>query len=149
VRGAPARAGVRIETRLAPALPKVLADAVLLRRILENLVSNAVESLENGAGEVVVETATAPRAGESPLVRIVVGDTGKGMTERELAKAFDDFFTTKAQGTGLGLSIVRRLVADLDGTLRVETGPGTGSRFTIELPAASTQHATRSTQPVS
>lgn len=149
VRGAPARAGVRIETRLAPALPKVLADAVLLRRILENLVSNAVESLENGAGEVVVETATAPRAGESPLVRIVVGDTGKGMTERELAKAFDDFFTTKAQGTGLGLSIVRRLVADLDGTLRVETGPGTGSRFTIELPAASTQRATRSTQSVS
>ena len=136
VRGAPPREGVRIETNLASGLPSVRAEAVLLRRILENLVSNAVESLENGHGDVSVETSFVPRAGESSLVRIVVADTGKGMSERELARAFDDFFTTKAQGTGLGLSIVRRLVADLEGTLRVETGPGTGSRFTIELPAA-------------
>jgi len=52
-----------------------------------------------------------------------------------LDRAFDDFYTTKDGGTGLGLSVVRRLVSDLGGTLRVETKPGQGSRFIVELPA--------------
>jgi signal transduction histidine kinase len=58
------------------------------------------------------------------------------MTRAELERAFDDFYTTKPDGTGLGLSIVRRLVQDLGGTLRVETEPGSGSTFTVELPGA-------------
>jgi signal transduction histidine kinase len=70
------------------------------------------------------------------------------MSEQELARAFDDFVTTKAGGTGLGLSVVRRLVADLHGSLRVESAPGAGTTFTIELPAAprrtSTEAARRS-----
>ena len=57
------------------------------------------------------------------------------MSEEELSHAFDDFYTTKAEGTGLGLSVVRRLTADLDGSLRVESEPGRGTTFTIELPA--------------
>jgi signal transduction histidine kinase len=57
------------------------------------------------------------------------------MTKPELDKAFDDFFTTKAGGTGLGLSIVRRLVLDSNGSLKVETEPGEGSTFIVELPA--------------
>ena len=67
-------------------------------------------------------------------VRIVVGDTGRGMSEEQLARAFDDFFTTKPDGTGLGLSVVRRLTTDLDGSVRVESAPGQGTVFTIELP---------------
>ncbi|HUF27711.1 MAG TPA: HAMP domain-containing sensor histidine kinase [Gemmatimonadaceae bacterium] len=136
-----AGAGAEVRTSLAPSLPVVLADDVVLRRILENLVGNAVESLEDKPGEVSVETTPVARAGAPPVVHIVVADTGKGMTERELARAFDDFYTTKSSGTGLGLSIVRRLVVDLEGTLRVETGPGTGTRFTIELPAAAERAA--------
>jgi two-component system sensor histidine kinase HydH len=58
------------------------------------------------------------------------------MSRKELDHAFDDFYTTKAGGTGLGLSIVRRLVLDLNGSLRVETEPGAGTSFVIELPAA-------------
>jgi signal transduction histidine kinase len=58
------------------------------------------------------------------------------MTREELDRAFADFHTTKPAGTGLGLSVVRRLVGDLGGTLRVETRPGEGSTFTVELPAA-------------
>ena len=61
-------------------------------------------------------------------------DTGRGMNADELNRAFDDFYTSKSTGTGLGLSVVRRLVADLGGTLRVETEPGKGSRFIVELP---------------
>jgi two-component system sensor histidine kinase HydH len=62
-------------------------------------------------------------------------DSGRGMSREELERAFDDFYTTKSSGTGLGLSVVRRLVSDLGGTLRVETAPGQGSRFIVELPA--------------
>ncbi|HEV8177198.1 MAG TPA: ATP-binding protein, partial [Gemmatimonadales bacterium] len=68
-------------------------------------------------------------------VRISVTDTGPGMTRKELDHAFDDFYTTKPEGTGLGLSIVRRLILDLNGSLRVETEPGSGTRFVVELPA--------------
>jgi signal transduction histidine kinase len=56
------------------------------------------------------------------------------MREEELARAFDDFYTTKQDGSGLGLSVVRRLTADLNGSLRVESEPGRGTTFTIELP---------------
>jgi signal transduction histidine kinase len=58
------------------------------------------------------------------------------MTKSEIDRAFDDFYTTKAGGTGLGLSIVRRLVLDASGALLVESEPGKGSKFIVELPAA-------------
>jgi signal transduction histidine kinase len=61
-------------------------------------------------------------------------DEGPGMTQQELNRAFEDFFTTKPEGTGLGLSVVQRLVGDLGGSLRVETAPGRGTRFVIGLP---------------
>lgn len=134
----------QLELRLSEQLPEVRADAVVLRRILENLVGNAVESLESRAGSVTVSTDRGPtRApgeaggsnGAGAAVRITVSDTGRGMTRDEMDHAFDDFYTTKEHGTGLGLSVVRRLVMDLHGTLRVETEPGVGSRFTVELPA--------------
>ena len=58
------------------------------------------------------------------------------MTKAELDRAFEAFHTTKAGGTGLGLAIVRRLVQDLNGSLRVETAPGTGTTFFIDFPGA-------------
>ena len=77
----------------------------------------------------------ATSRGANGGVRIVVADTGRGMNEKEIAQAFDDFYTTKAEGTGLGLSVVRRLTADMNGSVRVESEPGRGTTFTIELPA--------------
>ena len=68
-------------------------------------------------------------------VRLTVQDSGPGMSPDELERAFRDFYTTKPDGTGLGLSVVRRLVADLGGALRVETEPGRGSRFIVEIPS--------------
>jgi len=68
-------------------------------------------------------------------VRIAVSDTGRGMSKSELDRAFDDFYTTKPGGTGLGLSIVRRLILDSKGSLKVETEPSKGSKFTVEIPA--------------
>jgi signal transduction histidine kinase len=125
--------GTVLRTELTPGLPPALGDSLMLRRILENLVGNAVDSLASrpeGTVTVTTEPADAAR------VRISVADTGSGMTRQELDHAFDDFYTTKPQGTGLGLSIVRRLILDLNGTLKVETEPGAGTRFVVELPAA-------------
>ncbi len=126
-----------LRTELADELPAVQTDPVVLRRILENLVGNALDSLESRSGTVTVLTARAAGADDGrPVVRITVADTGKGMSGEELNRAFDDFYTTKPGGTGLGLSIVRRLVLDANGALRVETEPGGGSKFIVELPGA-------------
>jgi len=124
-----------LRTELADELPAVHTDPVVLRRILENLVGNALDSLESRSGTVTLLTARAAGADDGrPVVRITVADTGKGMSREELNRAFDDFYTTKPGGTGLGLSIVRRLVLDANGALRVETEPGGGSKFIVELP---------------
>jgi signal transduction histidine kinase len=121
---------------LAEGLPAARVDALVLRRILENLIGNAIDSLaaRGGAGCVRVSTDRGPASDGIPMVRVTVADTGRGMTNDELNRAFDDFYTTKPGGTGLGLSIVRRLVLDANGALRVETQPGAGSTFCVELP---------------
>jgi two-component system nitrogen regulation sensor histidine kinase NtrY len=116
----------------------VLSDRLVLRRILENLVGNALDSLAaRPGGGVVVSTEAFIQDGAQAQVRVIVADTGAGMSRAELDRAFEDFYTTKEGGTGLGLSIVRRLVLDLGGILRVDTEPGAGTRVTIELPAMS------------
>ncbi len=112
----------------------VLADPLSLRRVLENLTDNAIDSLKKSSGHVAIETALVPGDAGPRRVRIVVSDTGVGMDEDQMAKIFDDFYSTKPNGTGLGLSIVRRLVMDLDGSIHVESKEGEGSRFIIELP---------------
>ena len=119
-----------VRTKLADGLPPVSADALVLRRVIENLVSNALDSLDGKAGTVTVTTEKG-----KDIVRISVSDTGRGMSKSELDRAFDDFHTTKPGGTGLGLSIVRRLVLDSNGSLKVETEPGEGSTFIVEIPA--------------
>ena len=118
-----------VRTKLAENLPPVSADGLVLRRVIENLLSNAVDSLEGKAGTVMVTTE-----GGNGVVRIAVSDTGRGMSKSELDRAFDDFYTTKPGGTGLGLSIVRRLILDSKGSLKVETEPGKGSTFIVEIP---------------
>jgi two-component system nitrogen regulation sensor histidine kinase NtrY len=133
--GVAEREGLRLETSLADGLPQVRGDAVMLRRIIENLVENAVESLGDGPGTVRVATTSA-NGGSSGVV-LTVSDTGPGMTRAQLDRAFEDFFTTKPGGTGLGLSIVRRLVLDLEGALRVDTAPGKGAAFRVEFPPSS------------
>jgi signal transduction histidine kinase len=127
--------GITVETRLAEAPPAVRADPVVMRRVLENLVSNAVEALDGRPGRIALATSLVGEAGER-RVRITVSDTGRGMTRDELERVFEDFYTTKPAGTGLGLTVVRRLLVDLGGSVRVDTAPGQGSTFTVEIPVA-------------
>jgi signal transduction histidine kinase len=116
-------------TLAVPAEPLMLrTDPLVVRRVLENLTKNALESLGPGGGRVTL--GVEPTADG---VRLRVTDTGPGMTREQLDRAFEAFYTTKPAGTGLGLAIVRRLVADLGGTLKVETAPGHGATFVVEL----------------
>jgi signal transduction histidine kinase len=123
-----------LSLHLGEGLAEAKIDPLALRRVLENLVSNAVDSLDSQSGVVTVSTSREAEGDQPPAARVVVEDTGKGMTESELERAFQDFYSTKPGGTGLGLSIVRRLVTDAGGRLRVETSPGAGSRFIVDLP---------------
>jgi signal transduction histidine kinase len=133
--------GTELRAQLSERLPPVLGDSLMLRRILENLLGNAVESLAGRQGGVIT-VSTEDIRGNPARVRITVADTGPGMSREQLDRAFDDFYTTKPGGTGLGLSIVRRLVMDLDGSLRVETEPEAGTRIILELPMVPTLPAT-------
>ena len=128
--------GTGLSLDLSEQLPTILGDGLMLRRILENLLNNAIDSVTGRPGGLVtVSTEPSGDRNHATGVRIIVADTGSGMTRTELDHAFDDFYTTKPQGTGLGLSIVRRLILDLNGTLRVETEPGAGTRIVVELPS--------------
>jgi signal transduction histidine kinase len=131
---AQAREHVEVATHLASNLPRVIGDPIAFRRILENLVANAVDSLESKPGRVVISTEPIQRDGE-PATRMTVADTGRGMSSDEASKIFNDFYTTKEGGTGLGLSIVRRLVMDLQGTIGVDSTPRQGTRIVVEIPA--------------
>ncbi len=132
LRPPPGPENVELRSQLLDHLPPVRADALALRRVIQNLLGNAVDSLEGKPGTVTIATERGPDG----TVRLLVSDTGRGMSKAEVDRAFDDFYTTKQGGTGLGLSIVRRLVLDAHGTLRVESHPGKGSKFIVELPSA-------------
>jgi signal transduction histidine kinase len=134
VRAAQGHEDVEFATDL-PSVPPVVGDPVALRRILENLIANAVDSLESKQGRITVSTQVVDRDGGLPAVQVTVADTGRGVSADEAGRIFNDFYTTKEGGTGLGLSIVRRLVMDLHGTLGVDSAPGRGTRVIIDIPA--------------
>jgi len=88
--------GVVVQRQLQDRLPHVVGDELMVRRILENLVGNAIDSTAGRAGaSVTVTTEPVEPAGEPPRVRIIVADTGSGMTQADLQRAFDDFYSTK------------------------------------------------------
>jgi signal transduction histidine kinase len=138
VRAEQGRDRAEFAVQLQANVPAVSGDPISLRRILENLTVNAVESLESKPGQVRVSSETIDRDGER-RVRITVADTGRGMSKEETGRIFADFYTTKEGGTGLGLSIVRRLVMDLGGAVTVESEPGKGTQILVEIPSVNVE----------
>lgn len=128
--------GGPVRLTLARDLGRVLADPVGLRRIVENLVSNACESLTDPTAVVRVRTGTVTDEGRNLVVELVVADEGRGIAAAELDRIFDHFYTTKSGGSGLGLSIVKRLVTDFGGSIAVASEPGRGTSFTLRFPTA-------------
>ncbi|MHB8763068.1 MAG: GAF domain-containing protein [Deferrisomatales bacterium] len=113
--------------------PKLEGDPEKLKQLFLNLAINALEATPDG-GEVHL-WADALRAGGSRWVRVVVKDTGAGMSAETRDQIFNPFFTTKNEGTGLGLSIVHSIAHQHGGRVDVESAPGKGTRFIVDLPA--------------
>jgi two-component system, NtrC family, nitrogen regulation sensor histidine kinase NtrY len=121
---------VRIDQRYAPGVPLVRLDPEQIRRVIINLVDNAIEAMER-RGAIVLETQLDPSNG---LVRVMVSDNGPGIPAAEREKLFLPYYSTKRRGSGLGLAIVRRIIAEHGGSIDVGDNTPRGTRFTIELP---------------
>ncbi len=121
---------VRFERRFAEDLPKVRVDGEQIRRVIINLVDNAIEAM-NRSGAITIETQHDEAAG---MVRLMVADNGPGISPDEREKLFMPYYSTKRRGSGLGLAIVRRIVAEHGGTIEAGENQPRGTKFTIELP---------------
>lgn len=128
------RKGLRLAMRGA-AGTLARTDPMLLQRILRNLLSNAIKYTESGRVEVSVQDLAG-------MLRVTVSDTGPGIPEAEQERIFEEFYQLsnperdRTKGLGLGLAIVRRLTELLDIELQLQSTPGGGSRFSIDVPAA-------------
>ncbi len=122
---------VRLEHVFGADVPPVRIDPEQIRRVMINLVDNAIEAMERH-GRIVVETQ---RDEANHLVRVLVADDGPGIPPAEREKLFLPYYSTKRRGSGLGLAIVRRIIAEHGGSIDVGDNVPRGTRFTIELPA--------------
>jgi len=121
---------VELRSRFAAALPLVSVDPEQIRRVLINIVDNAVEAMSQ-RGAIDIETHHVPA---ESVVRIVVADNGPGIPKEEREKLFLSYYSTKQRGSGLGLAIVRRIVTEHGGSVIVTENEPRGTRFVIELP---------------
>lgn len=130
---------VVVEREIAPDLPPVRGDAVLLRRALTNLLANAIKYSE--ANCWVCVQADAVRGKHGAEVRIMLRDRGMGIASGDVPHIFEPFFRAQSvvdaqiHGSGLGLSLVRHIVQAHRGRISVDSAPGQGSTFTVCLPA--------------
>lgn len=120
--------GIALGVAPGGGLPAVRADEVLLRRVLDNLVKNALEAVPAGNGRVVLSAAPS----DGGTVCIAVDDNGAGIAEG--LDVFRLFETTKPEGTGIGLAVARQLVEAHGGSIAHAPRAGGGTRFTIVLP---------------
>ena len=121
---------VEVVRRFDDGLPLVRLDGEQFKRVVINLIDNAIEAMEH-RGQIAVETS---RDDAHALVRVVVADDGPGIPAGERDKLFLPYYSTKRRGSGLGLAIVRRIVAEHGGNVEVSDNVPRGTRFTIELP---------------
>jgi len=133
-----ARVSIALRLALDESLPPIDADPDLLHRALSNLVLNALDAMSD-SGILTVRTSATPEH-----VRIEISDTGSGLTKEECDRLFTPYYTTKRHGTGLGLAIVQSVVSDHHGSISVESAPGKGTTFRIDLPRTSSTSAASS-----
>lgn len=134
------RQHVTCSAEVATELPPVEADRQQLQEVFNHLIDNALQAMPSGGGLSVRAFLMEPSKGGSSegRVGVEIADTGCGIDPDHLAQIFQPFFTTKksGQGTGLGLAIVQETIRSLGGQILVESEPGKGTRFILQLPIA-------------
>jgi signal transduction histidine kinase len=126
---------IEVQLELAEGLPTIWADPHQLHQVLVNLIANAHHALRQSPRPRTLAIRTAHEAERDRLI-LVVADSGPGVPPEIRSRIFDPFFTTKpvGQGTGLGLSLSAGVIVEHGGTLHLESTPGTGATFRIEIP---------------
>jgi signal transduction histidine kinase len=120
-------------------IPTVVADREALRSVFTNLVINAVEAIDGEGGRISIKLSNE----EANSVKVEITDSGCGIAAQDISKVFEPYFSTKDTGTGLGLAIVKKAVDDHGGTISVTSKEGSGTTFTIILPAKENTYATK------
>jgi signal transduction histidine kinase len=130
---------VTARLELDEGLSKIEADPAQLHRAAQNLVLNALDAMPAG-GVLTVRTMCSDAPQSASSVRLEISDTGSGLTPEECERLFTPYYTTKQHGTGLGLAIVQSVISDHGGRISVESEPGRGSTFRIELQDGASPH---------
>lgn len=124
---------IEVRLELEDYLPNIELDPNHMRQCLLNIIQNAFAAMPGG-GVLALSTYS-----DGDYVAIRVQDNGTGMSEEQLSKIFEPYFTTKASGTGLGLTVVYKIVKEHKGDIMVASEPGKGTVFTIKLPVPRSQ----------
>jgi two-component system CheB/CheR fusion protein len=125
---------IQTSTQLAEELT-IYADQLLLKRVLVNLITNAIQAMPSG-GELKIRA----QGNDKKQVQIEVEDTGVGIPEEVKPKLFTPLFTTKSRGQGFGLAVCKRVIEAQGGTINFESQAGKGTKFMVRLPAAPKSH---------
>jgi signal transduction histidine kinase len=138
-----------IETELIRDLPKVIADRQQLKQVILNFLFNAVEAMLPDGGVLTVRTRQLKFQGKQDWVQLEIQDVGSGIAPEDIEHIFDPFFTTKHlsqehEGTGLGLAIAHQIIQEHQGRIEVQSLPGRGTSFFVNLPSASSSTPTHS-----
>ena len=115
----------------ATSLPNAELDPNLIEQCILNLVRNAMQAIDTSRSDGVITVHTSL---EGDNIHISVEDNGCGMTEQQLGKIFEPYYTTKTNGTGLGLTNIFKIIKLHNGEVSVKSEPGTGSEFTLSIP---------------
>jgi two-component system NtrC family sensor kinase len=129
------QARVEVVREFEQRLPKVRARADQLRQVFLNLLLNAQQAMEKG-GRVTIRTSLYEQALQ-PTVSVQISDTGRGISEADLARIFEPFFSTRAKGTGLGLWVTQDIVRHHGGRIEAVSEEGKGTTFNVILPVDS------------
>ncbi len=126
--------GTRVEKELAASLPRIPVHPDPLHQILVNLISNALDAMDEG-GVLKIEARRAKEKGRDRVL-LSVRDSGPGISPKDMKRIFEPFFTTKGpgEGTGLGLSICRKLMESFGGSIDVASSTAQGTTFLLEFP---------------
>ncbi|MBF0505906.1 MAG: GHKL domain-containing protein [Nitrospirae bacterium] len=126
---------IRIARDFSHGLPMVKVDPNQMKQVFINLLTNAAEAMPEG-GAITIAAESAKNIHNRKIVRIVITDTGHGISDEDKQRIFDPFYTTrkKSGGTGLGLSVVKGIIQKHKGDIKIENKPGGGTGVIIELP---------------